>query len=57
MSDKPNDNPQKSSDRVVNHNEKFNVPLQSEEEEAETFENAKVEQLADDKEIKQKKQA
>jgi len=55
MSDKPDDDPQKSSDRVVKHNEKFNVPLQTEEEEAETFENAKVEDLADNEEIQQKK--
>jgi hypothetical protein len=56
MSDKPYDDPEKSSDRVVKHNEKFNVPLQTEEEEAETHENAQVENLANDKEIKHKKQ-
>jgi hypothetical protein len=44
-----------SADRVIRHNEKFNVPLQTEEEEAETFENAKVEHLADDNEIRHKK--
>lgn len=47
--------PKKSADRVVKHNEKSNVPLQTEEEEAGTFENAKVEHMADDKEIRQKK--
>lgn len=46
---------EKSAERVVKHNEKSNVPLQTEEEEAETFENAKVEHLADDREIRQKK--
>lgn len=55
MSDKPNDNPEKSSDRVVKRNEKSNVPLQTEEEESETFENAKVEHLTDDEEIERKK--
>jgi hypothetical protein len=39
--------------RVVRKNEKFNVPDQTEEEEAETHENAPVENLADD-EIKRK---
>lgn len=40
MSDHPNDDPKKSAERVVEHNEKFNVPVQTEEEEAEVFENA-----------------
>jgi hypothetical protein len=31
MSDKPNDDPKKSAERVVEHNEKFNVPVQTEE--------------------------
>lgn len=56
MSDKPYDDPEKSSDRVVRHNEKFNVPLQTEKEEAETHDNASIEHLANDKEIKRKKQ-
>ena len=56
MSDRPDDNPTKSSERVVKHNEKFNVPVQTEEEEAETFENAEVENLANDKEIRNKKE-
>jgi hypothetical protein len=41
--------------RVVRKNEKFNVPDQTEEEEAETHENAPVENLADDNEIKKEK--
>ena len=35
--------------RVVKRNEKFNVPDQTEEEEAETHENAEVEHLVEDK--------
>jgi hypothetical protein len=38
MSDKPNDDPKKAMERVVEHNEKFNVPLQTEKEEAEVLE-------------------
>jgi len=56
MSDKPYDDPDKSSERVVRHNEKFNVPMQTEEEEAETFEDASAENLANDKEIRRKKE-
>ena len=41
--------------RVVRKNEKFNVPDQTEEEEAETHENDPVENLADDNEIKRRK--
>lgn len=41
--------------RVVKYNEKDNVPIQTEEEEAEVHENAQVERLADEKEIKRKK--
>jgi hypothetical protein len=41
--------------RVVKKNEKFNVPDQTEEEEAETHEDAPVENLADDNEIKRRK--
>ena len=40
--------------RVVRKNEKFNVPDQTEEE-GETHENAPVENLADDNEIKGRK--
>lgn len=52
---KEDDDPTRSANRVVEHNEKFNVPLQTEEEEAETFENAKVVHLANAKEIRRKK--
>jgi hypothetical protein len=34
MSDTPNDDPKKSAERVVGHNEKFNVTVQTEKEEA-----------------------
>ena len=44
-----------SAERVVRKNEKFNVPDQTEKEEAETHENASVENLAHDKEIKRGK--
>lgn len=56
MSDTPHDDPKESAHRVVRHNEKFNVPVQTEKEEAETFENAGVENLANDKEIRRKKE-
>ena len=56
MSDTPQDDPVKSAERVVKHNEKFNVPVQTEKEEAETFENAQAEDLADDREIRRKKE-
>jgi hypothetical protein len=41
--------------RVVKYNEKFNVPEQTEEEEAEIHENAEVENLADNDKIKRRK--
>jgi hypothetical protein len=41
---------------VLKYNEKFNVPEQTEKEEAETHENAPVEHLADEKEIKRRKE-
>jgi len=56
MSDHPNDDPEKSAERVVEHNEKFNVPVQTEEEEAEVFENATPENKVDGKEIRHKKE-
>lgn len=56
MSDTPYDDPVKSAERVVKHNEKFNVPVQTEKEEAETFEDAGVENLADEREIRRKKE-
>jgi hypothetical protein len=45
----------KRAKRVIKHNEKFNVPIQTEKEEAETFENAEVQHLADENEIMRKK--
>ena len=56
MSDKPNDDPKKSAKRVVEHNEKFNVPVQTEEEEAQVFENATPENIANEQEIRRKKE-
>lgn len=43
MSDRPCDDPKKSADRAVDHQEKFNVPIQTEQEEAKSREDAKVE--------------
>jgi hypothetical protein len=43
------------AERVVKYNEKFNIPEQTEKEEAETHENSEVEHLADDKEIERRK--
>jgi hypothetical protein len=56
MSDKPNDDPKKSAHRVVEHNEKFNVPVQTEKEEAEVFENTLPENMANEQEIRRKKE-
>jgi hypothetical protein len=56
VSDKPDDNPKKSAERVVDHNEKFNVPVQTEKEEAEVFENVSAEKAADEQEIRRKKE-
>lgn len=56
MSDHPNDDPKKSAERVVEHNEKFNVPVQTEEEEAEVFENATTENKVNGKEISRRKE-
>jgi hypothetical protein len=44
-----------ASSRVVRKNEKFNVPDQTEKEEAETHENAPVENLAEDEETKRRR--
>jgi hypothetical protein len=46
----------KSTERVVEHYENFNVPLQTEKEEAEVFEDAKPENIADDQELRRKKE-
>jgi hypothetical protein len=56
MSEKPNDNPKKTAERVVEHNEKFNVPVQTEKEEAQVFENASPENLANEQDIRRKKE-
>ncbi|HEX6282109.1 MAG TPA: hypothetical protein VFZ67_07760 [Nitrososphaera sp.] len=56
MSDTPNDDPKKSAERVVEHNEKFNVPVQTEKEEAQVLENASPENGADQQEIRRKKE-
>jgi hypothetical protein len=49
------ENEDTAAKRVVRKNEKFNVPDQTEKEEAETHENAPVENLAEDEEIKRKR--
>jgi hypothetical protein len=49
------ENEDAASTRVVRKNEKFNVPDQTEKEEAETHENAPVENLAEGDEIKRKR--
>ena len=49
------ENKDTAAKRVVRKNEKFNVPDQTEKEEAETHESAPVENLADDEEIKRRK--
>ncbi|MDQ3852957.1 MAG: hypothetical protein M3299_09000 [Thermoproteota archaeon] len=56
MSEKPNDDPRKSAERVVEHNEKFNVPVQTEKEEAHVFENGIPEDIANEQEIRRKKE-
>ena len=62
MSDEENKSSLSSSEekstkaqRVVKYNEKFNVPEQTEEEEATIHENAEIENLADNSEIKRRK--
>ena len=56
MSDKPNDDPRKSAERVVEHNEKFNVPVQTEKEEAQVFDDASSEDIANEQEVRRKKE-
>jgi hypothetical protein len=56
MSEKPNDNPKKTAERVVEHNEKFNVPVQTEKKEAQVFENASPENLANEQDIRRKEE-
>jgi hypothetical protein len=61
MSDSEDDNnntsddPEARAERAVKYNEKFNVPEQTEKEEAETHGDAQVEHLADDREIQRRK--
>jgi hypothetical protein len=50
-----NENVASAAERSVKYNEKSNVPDQMEKEEAESHENAPVEHLADEKEIKRRK--
>jgi hypothetical protein len=50
-----NKNKETAGKRVVKYNEKFNIQEQTEKEEAETHENAPVEHLADEEEIKRRK--
>jgi hypothetical protein len=54
-SNNKDNNTKVSAKRVVKYNEKFNVPDQTEKEEADVHENAPVEHLADEKEIKRRK--
>ena len=56
MSDTPNDDPKKSAESVVEHDEKFDVTVQTEKEEAQVFENASPEIRADDQYIRRKKE-
>jgi hypothetical protein len=52
---KSSDSAKDRAQRVVKYNEKFNVPEQTEKEEAETHENAGIEHLADEREIQRRK--
>ena len=54
-SNNKDNNTKVSAKRVVKYNEKFNVPDQTEREEVEVHENAPIEHLADEKEIKRRK--
>jgi hypothetical protein len=51
------DDPEARAERAVKYNERFNVPEQTEKEEAETHGNAQVEHLADDREIQRRKKS
>ena len=44
------------AERIVKYNAKDNVPIQTEEGEAETHENAEVEHLADEDEIERRRE-
>ena len=56
MTDTPKDDPKKSAESIVEYNEKFNVPVQTEKEEAQVFENASPEIRANDQDIRRKKE-
>jgi hypothetical protein len=49
------DDPAARAKRAVQYNERFNVPEQTEKEEAESHGNVEVENLAEDKEIERRK--
>ena len=55
-SDDKSDDAAARAERAVKYNEKFNVPEQTEKEEAETYGNTEVEHLADNKQIERKKE-
>jgi hypothetical protein len=55
MSDDKSDDAAERAERAVKYNEKFNVPEQTEKEEAETHESAEVEHIADNREIERRK--
>ena len=50
-----NDDPAARAKRAVQYNERFNVPEQTEKEEAESHGNIEAEKLAKDKEIERRK--
>jgi hypothetical protein len=50
------DDAEQRAERVVKYNEKFNVPEQTEKEEAESHGESEGEHLADENEIKRRKQ-
>jgi hypothetical protein len=54
-SDEKSDDAAERAERAVKYNEKFNVPEQTEKEEAETHGNTEVEHLAQNREIERRK--
>ena len=56
MGYKPDDDPEKSAERVAESLEKSNIPIQTEKGEEGTFENADLGQFVNDNEVKMKKQ-
>ena len=55
-SNENNDDPSVRARKAVQFNERFNVPEQTEREEAESHGKAEAEDLADDKEIAKRKE-